>query len=72
MTEPTDALISTKEAARLLGIAPITLRVLARSGKSPIPFVRYGAKGHYRWSRAAIQDLVSSHDQYHRLPSTRA
>ena len=47
-------LVNTQTAARILGLAPITLRLMARAGTAPIPFYKYSPRGHYRWSLADI------------------
>jgi excisionase family DNA binding protein len=47
----TEALVSTVEAARLLGISPSTLNRLAAQGKlTPAGSVGGEKRRHYRWS----------------------
>ncbi len=47
---------ATDVAARI-GLAPKTVRDLARRGE--LPALRFGARGHYRFDRDAIERLVA-------------
>jgi excisionase family DNA binding protein len=53
-----DALLSTEEAAPLLGVTPGTLEVWRTTKRYPLPYIKCGSKVRYRKS-AILQFLES-------------
>lgn len=48
--------MGTAEAASVFGYHPDTLRHYLAEGRAlPVPAHRVGRRGHYRWSRAAME-----------------
>jgi excisionase family DNA binding protein len=55
--EVDEPLVDTTEAARLLGLAPLTLKKLAQQGR--IPSVKYGRLR--RFERRALREYIARH-----------
>jgi predicted DNA-binding transcriptional regulator AlpA len=67
----TESWIDTREAARIIGVAEVTLR-LWRSQRNPLapPFVRVGTRA-VRYSRKAIADWAASRQCQPATPAAR-
>lgn len=58
-----DRLLSVRELAHWLGVAPSTVRRYVASGDLPKPIVLGGSGGHpqtHRWRRSAIERFVDA------------
>ena len=63
-----DRLLSVREVARWLGVAPSTVRRYVASGDLPSPIVLGGSGGHaqtHRWRQSAIEGVVDALERGH-------
>ena len=55
-----EELLSTADAARLLGISPGTLEIWRNTGRRHVPFVRVSKRGAVRYRRSDVLRFKSS------------
>ena len=57
-----DSLLTRKEAARVLGMAPQTLAIWAMDGRNRLPMLKFGRTVRYRMSD--LEKWMAAHERF--------